>query len=33
MNGGFKDIILEDVYDEWCDRYDYAAFWSDKVKW
>ena len=25
MNGGFKDIILEDVYDEWCDRYDYAA--------
>ena len=25
MNGGFKDIILEDVYDELCDRYEYAA--------
>ena len=25
MNGNFKDIILEDVYDELCDRFDYAA--------
>ena len=25
MNGGFKDIILEDVYDELCDRYQFAA--------
>ena len=24
-NGGFKDIILEDVYDELCDRYQFAA--------
>ena len=25
MNGGFKDIILEDVYDELCYRYQFAA--------
>ncbi len=25
MNGGFKDVILEEVYDELCDRYQYAC--------
>ena len=25
MNGGFKDVIVEEVYDELCDRYQYAC--------
>jgi hypothetical protein len=31
MNGGFKDVILEEVYDELCDRYQYAAGCTPKT--